>query len=334
MIDFFIDIIPQQALWKLMDGFICSGYIYLFQFSIALLSFFQKSIMKLSSMAELEDFFCSKSQALSDPKILLTVFNEAEKITVKVVTKKLAEHHPSLSKFSSEDLPVLSSRLRGLPKFISSLGGLTNNKIGFSRESVTSAAKSSERVDLLSTSTVLESDYWIAMWSWIPSSKQLDSIQLVFTTREHGTHISSLYKLTENISPMILIIETTKGQIFGAYLSQPWQRADGQYYGNGETFLFTLAPYAKLYPWVGRFDLESEDAQNSENVTSYGTNLFVQSGADFLNIGGGGSGVGLHLDEMLSRGETSQCSTFGNEPLTGDKSNDFEIFTVEVFAFV
>jgi hypothetical protein len=42
----------------------------------------------------------------------------------------------------------------------------------------------------------------------------------------------------------------------------------------------------------------------------------------------------LHLDEMLSRGETSQCSTFGNEPLTGDKSNDFEIFTVEVFAFV
>jgi hypothetical protein len=86
----------------------------------------------------------------------------------------------------------------------------------------------------------------------------------------------------------------------------------------GETFLFTLAPSAKLYPWVGRFDVESEDAQNSENVTSYGTNLFVQSGGDFLNIGAGGSGIGLHLDEMLSKGETSHCKTFGNDPLTGD----------------
>ena len=85
---------------------------------------------------------------------------------------------------------------------------------------------------------------------------------------------------------------------------------------------------------MGRFDVESEDAQNSENVTSYGTNLFVQSGGDFLNIGAGGSGIGLHLDEMLSKGETSHCKTFGNDPLTGDKSNNFTIFTVEVFAFV
>jgi hypothetical protein len=55
------------------------------------------------------------------------------------------------------------------------------------------------------------------MWSWIPPSKQLDSIQLVFTTREHGTHISTLYTLTENISPMLLIILCIHSQLCVTY---------------------------------------------------------------------------------------------------------------------
>ena len=68
-----------------------------------------------------------------------------------------------------------------------------------------------------------------------PPQKRLDSIELVFTTREHGTSIQTLYMLTEGFSPMILIIETTQGSIFGAYLSQPWitDNNEGKFYGNG-----------------------------------------------------------------------------------------------------
>lgn len=206
----------------------------MFQFSLALLCYFQKSLLKISTISEFDDFFHYQSQAFSDPSVLLAVFNEAEKVSVKIITTKLAEHHPSLSKFSSEDIQLVTKRQRGLPKFISSL---INNRVKSSQESLSSENK----VDLLSASTVLQSDYWIAMWSWIPSSKQMDSIQLIFTTREHGTHISTLYRLTQDISPMILIIETTKGNIFGAYLSQPWKHMDGQYdgqyYGNGNTLV-------------------------------------------------------------------------------------------------
>jgi hypothetical protein len=214
-----------------LDGYILTGYTYLFKIALALLLQYQKDVLKLTSMAELDDFFNYKSATFSDPKCLLVVFNAAEKIAIKIETSNLAEHHPSLSKFSSEDLPTISKNQRGLPKFISSLI-LRSHKIHSSNES----DESEKKVDLLSTSTVLQSDYWIALWSWIPQSKQLSSIQLVFTTREHGSHISTLYRLTQDISPMILIIETTNGRIFGAYLSQPWSDSDGQYYGNGKYF--------------------------------------------------------------------------------------------------
>ncbi len=102
---------------------------------------------------------------------------------------------------------------------------------------------------------------------------------------------------------------------------------------KGENFVFTLAPFAKLYPWVGRLDFDSPMSQESENVTSYGTNLFVRSTADSLMIGGGGSENALVLEELLVKGETGTCKTFGNDPLTGDKSKLFDIHTVEVFAF-
>ena len=101
----------------------------------------------------------------------------------------------------------------------------------------------------------------------------------------------------------------------------------------GENFVFTLAPFAKLYPWVGRLDADSPASQDSENVTSYGTNLFVRSTPDTLAIGGGGSGLALLLEDLLIKGETATCKTFGNDPLTGDKSKTFDIHTLEVFAF-
>jgi hypothetical protein len=102
---------------------------------------------------------------------------------------------------------------------------------------------------------------------------------------------------------------------------------------TGESFLFILAPYAKMYPWVGRLELDSPGSQISDTSNSYGANLFVQSLPDSLIIGGGGSEFGLCLEEMLTKGETGRCKTFDNEPLTAGKSKRFEVHTVEVFAF-
>jgi hypothetical protein len=90
-----------------------------------------------------------------------------------------------------------------------------------------------------------------------------------------------------------------------------------------------------MYPWVGRLEQDARRSTEelSENVTGYGTNLFVQTTQSSITIGGGGSGIGLFLDELLVKGETGHCKTFDNDPLTGNKTKTFDIHTVEVFAF-
>ena len=87
-----------------------------------------------------------------------------------------------------------------------------------------------------------------------------------------------------------------------------------------------------MYPWVGRLEIEKNN-ELAEAVTSYGTNLFIQSTDNSLTIGGGGEECGLVLNDNLTNGFTGCCKTFDNNPLTGDKSKDFDIYTVEVFGF-
>ena len=236
--DLFIDVIPQRGLWRLLDIYMVDGYRALFQFGIALLNKFKADILRLDSVSKLNDFFHSESPIYNDPTVLADIFNDASKISVKSLNiKNVVNHHPTLAGISSEDLlnPSMYRYQRGLPKFITSLvGSVGKSKIEASSESISGKRQANQ--DLLATSTVIESDYWIALWSWIPPQKRLDSIELIFTTREHGTHISTMYRLTEGVSPMILIIETLKGNIFGAYLSQPWKSGDtneGKFYGNG-----------------------------------------------------------------------------------------------------
>ncbi|KAI9331820.1 hypothetical protein DFJ73DRAFT_898084, partial [Zopfochytrium polystomum] len=103
-------------------------------------------------------------------------------------------------------------------------------------------------------SSIMKDDYWIAVWSWIPPAMRVAELELVFASREHGYHISTLFQRTAGRKPMIMVVETPES-VFGAYLPEAWPETDaqrGSFYGTGETFLFTLSPYAKLYPWIGR----------------------------------------------------------------------------------
>lgn len=52
--------------------------------------------------------------------------------------------------------------------------------------------------------------------------------------------------------------------------------------------------------------------------------------ADFLSVGGGDGRYGLWLDNVLERGISSQCMTFGNERLS-EEGEKFEVLGVEVW---
>lgn len=119
-------------------------------------------------------------------------------------------------------------------------------------------------------------------------------------------------------------------QIFGAYCSAAWSKRyenslkAGQYFGNGETFLFTLAPYTAKYEWVGKNRDPSE--------LSYSQQMFMSATNNSFTIGAGG-GIGLYVGENLAGGETNRCETFDNEPLTSSGEPYFDISVVEVITF-
>lgn len=74
-------------------------------------------------------------------------------------------------------------------------------------------------------------------------------------------------------------------QIFGAYCSNKWLDRNHKdergnrttYFGTGETFLFSLQPERRKYPWVG---IEN-DSKNHSNE------LFMAADPQMITIGGG-----------------------------------------------
>ncbi len=74
-------------------------------------------------------------------------------------------------------------------------------------------------------------------------------------------------------------------QVFGAYCSNKWLDRNQKdergnrttYFGTGETFLFSLQPERRKYPWVG---IEN-DSKNHSNE------LFMAADPQMITIGGG-----------------------------------------------
>jgi len=58
--------------------------------------------------------------------------------------------------------------------------------------------------------------------------------------------------MCEEESPTVLLVRTTAGKAFGAFISYPWcerHRSRG-YFGNGDAFVFSLDDF-NVFQWVG-----------------------------------------------------------------------------------
>lgn len=70
--------------------------------------------------------------------------------------------------------------------------------------------------------------------------------------------------------------------MFGAFCSGLWserKNLKSRYFGNGETFLFTLLPKQKLYQWVGIGAQRQKTLNNHE--------MFIRADNKQIAIGGG-----------------------------------------------
>ena len=160
--------------------------------------------------------------------------------------------------------------------------------------------------------TVLSTSALVELRRQLPIRLSQCDWALLYATDQHGCSLRTLYSKLAGRSGTLLVVLDAQGHIFGAFVSDMW-RADKTYFGNGETFLYTLHPTFARYDWT---------KANSH---------FVLAAHDCIAFGGGGK-FGLWLDQCLEFGSSDTSATFGNECLAG--STQFKCIKVEVWGFV
>lgn len=139
--------------------------------------------------------------------------------------------------------------------------------------------------------------------------------KLAFSTTKDGFCLKSLYRKMSYYpadTPVLLIIQDTKGRVFGALASNTL-RPSQYFYGTSQSFLFQMSPTFKVYKWDG------------DNF------YFIKGNPDSVIFGSGNGNFGLWLDGDLNNGRTQSCPTFDSPPLVPEE--DFTIKTIECWTF-
>ncbi|EDW84752.2 uncharacterized protein Dwil_GK14284, isoform H [Drosophila willistoni] len=168
--------------------------------------------------------------------------------------------------------------------------------------------------DLIGKTEILTEEHREKLCGHLPARAEGYSWSLIFSTSQHGFALNSLYrKMARLESPILIVIEDTEHNVFGALTSCSLHVSD-HFYGTGESLLYKFNPSFKVFHWAG------------ENM------YFIKGNMESLSIGAGDGRFGLWLDGDLNQGRSQSCSTYGNEPLAPQE--DFVIKTLECWAFV
>lgn len=142
---------------------------------------------------------------------------------------------------------------------------------------------------------------------------------LLFSTRIHGLSFTSMLGKIMSKGPTLLIIEDTKGHVFGGFASDSW-RLGPKFLGNGKCFLFKLHPFMAAYTATG---------YNDHHMY---LNHQQQTMPNGLGMGGQLGHFGFWIDADFGTGHTSEgCSTYHRVP-TLSAEKEFNIEHLEVWA--
>ncbi|KAG4090307.1 TLD-domain-containing protein [Neocallimastix lanati (nom. inval.)] len=137
---------------------------------------------------------------------------------------------------------------------------------------------------------------------------------LLYSMDQHGARLSTLYRLIKDQGPCILILKNSSKEIFGAFISEPFDPINRGFFGTPECFLW-----------------KSNNYQFKKYSATHSNQYFMLAEPEFIAMGGGNGNFGFYLDEDIHFGYSSACDTYYNEVLTED--NEFECYGCEVWGF-
>ncbi|GMF09284.1 unnamed protein product [Phytophthora lilii] len=107
-------------------------------------------------------------------------------------------------------------------------------------------------------------------------SRRCHDWKLLYSLAQDGCSLHTLLLKARKQNPTLVVVETTKGDIFGGFASEEWQDS-ANYYGIGESFVFSFNSKFKCYPW------------------SYLNTMIMLSNDECIAMGGGYAQPALHL---------------------------------------
>ncbi|GBG31227.1 Oxidation resistance protein 1 [Hondaea fermentalgiana] len=148
----------------------------------------------------------------------------------------------------------------------------------------------------------------------LPDRLRNKSWVISYSSNRQGVSLKQLYRHASGNAETLMLCETRTGEKFGCFASEMWTPTrPREFYGTGESFVFSLRPDLCVYKWTGAND------------------FIMSSSASHIGMGGGG-GFAFWLDEDLDCGSTSKCETFGNkEPILLEP--EFRLSQIELITF-
>lgn len=167
------------------------------------------------------------------------------------------------------------------------------------------------------TSGILSNSQLSQISTWLPECHSTKTWSLKYSLRRDGACLESMMMLccphdnSRLYSPCIVLVEDSWGYVFGGFIS-PGMQNNGAYYGNGESFVFSFLPEARVYNWTTRNE------------------LFVCSNTQSFGMGGGGGGFAFQLDDEMNDGTSNASDTFDNPMLSSNEF--FKCLNVEIWS--
>lgn len=110
------------------------------------------------------------------------------------------------------------------------------------------------------SSSIVTSTQMNTIASFLPPTHAAKNWVLTYSLRQHGASLSTLLaqnaKKTRSgqrmLVPCVILIEDSWGYVFGGFIAPLMQNKQG-YYGNGESFVFSVVPTPRVHKWTGEF---------------------------------------------------------------------------------
>ncbi|KAL1005930.1 hypothetical protein UPYG_G00065800 [Umbra pygmaea] len=217
--------LPFTYAIRVLDVYLLEGYKVLYRVALALLSLYKVSVS--SRIADVEDFRRDMKSFVENVARHCT----AEKLLEKAFSIQMATRRELNIRFNANKESLMQKGISIHQK------RQACQLVDFSRFSSSVATGTEMRI----------------IWAWIPERFALFDPIILFSTTKHGRSLDTFYSCVEGHEPAVLLLKTIDEEVCGAFLSTDLNQRkkndseEPTYFGNGESFVFTLRPGMERY---------------------------------------------------------------------------------------